>query len=1199
MIQTDLAYDQSTFLPDTQADISVIKMSSLTKNFTYDPTEKITVRGVTKDSIHSWGTVYLHLIIDGFSVVHKFHLFDDDLNIPTDGILGKDFLRAYRCNIDYDTMACTIRTENQEFQIQIHSEFENGDIFIPPRAEIYKLFNIKSEIFPVVVKNQEIAPQIFIPTTIAWKPHTWIRVLNVSEDGYTANTKSIQFESVNEYNIYRASQPNKSTINHNRAAKLRNLLRGKIPNHTQEPLLNLCEEFVDIFHLDGDKPTTNNFYSQDLHLTDKTPVYIKNYRLPQTQKAEIKAQVQKLFENELIEYSQSPYNSPLLLVPKKSTDGTKKWRLCVDFRMLNRKLIPDKHPLPRMDDILDSLGRAKYFSVIDLQSGFHQIPLNKKSRPLTAFSTDFGMFQWTVLPFGISVAPASFTRMMTLAFSGLEPNKAFIYMDDIIIVGFSEKNHLDNIRDIFNTCRQFNLRINPLKCDFFRHEVNFLGHKCTANGVLPDPAKINSITNYPRPKDKAETKRFVAMANYYRRFIQNFATLTKPLSELTRKRIDFVWNEQCEQAFQTLKHKISSPPVLQYPKFEDENEFILTVDASDIGCGCVLSQSHDDLPITFISRTFKGAEKNKPAIEKELLAVHFAITSLRPYIYGRKFTVRTDHKPLIYLYSLKNPSSKLTRIRLDLEEYDFSIEHIPGKTNVVADALSRISLEDIKEVTEYEKSNIFVTTRSMTKKQNSGKTPNESNLISLPQPKAITEIIGYDKNIPRIRIRELIGDKNTGEIVQIKMNLYHKRKVLAKIELSATAKDKLSIKTILSQVQNAADALGLNRLQWPLNDTIFKLCTEEEFKNACNETLNNLMISLIKPCIIINDEQEKIDLLRKYHNDALYGGHCGRNRLYAKLKSMYYWKNMPKYVAEFVKECHQCQLNKPKNRNVEKLLITETPQAPFDKVVIDTIGPFTPSNNNNKYAVTIMCDLTKYLVTVPVPDKGATEVAKAIFEKFILIYGPMKQILTDRGTEYKNKLTKEICELMKIEHRTSTAYRHQTVGTIERNHRVLNEYIRAYLEDTSDEWEKQVDYFTFCYNISKNTNFNFKYSPYELIFGKNANMSHDLLSNSIAPIYNIDNFASEFRFRLQTAHKMAKALIEKCKIRNKNIYDRKSTPLDVNIGDRILIENEPYQKHQHKYSGPFEILSIDGHNVIISINNKLSTIHKDRARKLN
>lgn len=168
----------------------------------------------------------------------------------------------------------------------------------------------------------------------------------------------------------------------------------------------------------------------------------------------MKSQVTKLLENELIEYSQSSYNSPLLLVPKKSSDGTKKWRLCVDFRMLNRKLIPDKHPLPRIDYILDGLNKAKYFSVVDLHSGFHQIPLNPESRHLTAFSTDFGMFHHNVMPHGLNEAPASFTRMITLAFSGLEPNKAFIYMDDIIIVGFSEKNHLNNIRDIFDTCRK-------------------------------------------------------------------------------------------------------------------------------------------------------------------------------------------------------------------------------------------------------------------------------------------------------------------------------------------------------------------------------------------------------------------------------------------------------------------------------------------------------------------------------------------------------------------------------------------------------------------------------------------------------------------------------------------------------------------------------------------------------------------------
>lgn len=828
-IQTNLSDDICTFLSDSQADISVIKITSLTKHFTYNPNEIITVRGVTNKSVHSLGTVILELIIDGMCIEHKFHLFDGNFNIPTDGIIGKDFLKTHQCCIDYNDMSLTVRTPEGDLQLKINSDPEHA--YIPPRAQIFRLFQIKSDSFPVVIPNQTIGFQCLVPTTIVHKPEAWIRVLNASEKSQILHSGDIKFEHIRQYDIYKMSKNENKANDENRKSKLRDVLRDKIPDHARKTLLNLCEEYADIFHLDGDKPSTNNFYSQDLQVTDPTPVYIKNYRLPQSQKSEIKAQVTKLLDDELIEYSQSPYNSPLLLVPKKSQDNKPKWRLCVDYRMLNKKLIPDKHPLPRMDDILDSLGRARYFSVVDLQSGFHQIPINPDSRPLTAFSTDFGMFQWTVLPFGINVAPSSFTRMMTLAFAGLEPNQAFIYMDDIIIIGYSEKNHLKNIHDIFKTCRQFNLRINPLKCDFFRHEVDFLGHKCTADGLLPDPSKINSIVNYPRPKDKAETKRFVAMANYYRRFIENFATLTKPLSELTGKRIEFNWSEKCETAFQTLKHKISSPPLLQYPKFEENNEFILTVDASEIGCGCVLSQSADDLPITFISRTFKNGEKNKPTIEKELLAVHFAITALRPYIYGRKFTIRTDHKPLIYLYSLKNPSSKLTRIRLELEEYTFDIQHIPGKQNVVADALSRISIEDVKQVTEYQNKHIFVTTRSMTRKQNIENAAQTKELNKFKAPKAINEIIGYNRKIPRIILTNMYPKEN-GEIAEICFDIYQNRKRLTRASMKETQNDKLTLSEILSRIQTASKKLKIEKLQWPLNDRIFNFCTEEEFKES-------------------------------------------------------------------------------------------------------------------------------------------------------------------------------------------------------------------------------------------------------------------------------------------------------------------------------------------------------------------------------
>lgn len=365
----------------------------------------------------------------------------------------------------------------------------------------------------------------------------------------------------------------------------------------RKKLLDLCTNYSDIFHVDGDKSSTNNFYEQSLTLSDNEPVFTKNYRLPHTQKNEIKNQVNLLLENDLIELSASAYNSPIIIVPKKSVNGTKKFRMCIDYRKLNKKIIPDKFPLPRIEEILEGLGRAKFFSIMDLHSGFLQISLSKESRPATAFSTDTGFYQWKVLPFGINIAPASFSRMMTIAFSGLPPQQAFIYMDDLIVIGISENQHLNNLKNVFDMCRKSNLKLNPDKCYFFKTEVTFLGHICTSEGLKPDPSKISTIIHYPRPQNRDEVTRFHAIANYYRRFIPNFSTISQPLTYLRKKRVAFNWTSKCEDAFNEIKAKLISAPILAYPDFT--KQFRVTVDASHQGCGAVISQDFDgnDLPI--------------------------------------------------------------------------------------------------------------------------------------------------------------------------------------------------------------------------------------------------------------------------------------------------------------------------------------------------------------------------------------------------------------------------------------------------------------------------------------------------------------------------------------------------------------------------------------------------------------------------
>lgn len=262
--------------------------------------------------------------------------------------------------------------------------------------------------------------------------------------------------------------------------------------------------------------------------------------MPHSQKAEMGAQVQKMLDDKIIEPSTSPYNSPILLVPKKATDGTKKWRLVVDFRQLNKKLMPDKFPLPRIDEILDQLGRAKFFTTLDLMSGFHQIALEKESRKYTAFSTDSGHFHYTRLPFGVNIAPNSFQRMMHIGLSGLPPEICFIYLDDIIVVGCSEKHHLANLEKVFSQLRKRNLKLNISKCHFFRHELTFLGHNVTKDGIYPDESKFKVIEDYPIPKDSDEARRFTSFASYYRRFMPNYSIVAQPLTRLTRKNVEFV-----------------------------------------------------------------------------------------------------------------------------------------------------------------------------------------------------------------------------------------------------------------------------------------------------------------------------------------------------------------------------------------------------------------------------------------------------------------------------------------------------------------------------------------------------------------------------------------------------------------------------------------------------------------------------------
>lgn len=422
---------------------------------------------------------------------------------------------------------------------------------------------------------------------------------------------------------------------------------------------------------------------------DAAPVYKKAYRVPYHQKAVLDGLIKDQLDKGIIVPSQSDWASPVVLVPKKSPDGTPKLRFCVDYRGLNAVTTPDVYPLPNITETLDSLGGCQMFTTLDLRSGYHQIQVDEESRPKTAFNVPGGHYEYQRMPFGLSTAPATFQRLMDSVLMGLKGEKCLVYLDDIILFSKDLPSHLDAIREVFAKLQNVNLTVQLSKCNFVVDEVNYLGHVITKKGVEPDPSKISAVRDFPVPKTVKDVRSFLGLAGYYRRFIDGFAAMGKPLFELTKQGQEFVWTTQCQEAFDQLKHRLITAPVLVYPDFS--KPFTLATDASTFALGAVLSQEIDgqEHPVAYCSRTLFPAEKNYSTTERELLSLVWSTKYFRCYLLGRPFKVITDHAALKWMLSLKDPSSRLMRWSLRLAEFEFSVEHKPGKKHTNADGLSR------------------------------------------------------------------------------------------------------------------------------------------------------------------------------------------------------------------------------------------------------------------------------------------------------------------------------------------------------------------------------------------------------------------------------------------------------------------------------------------------------------------------------
>ena len=692
---------------------------------------------------------------------------------------------------------------------------------------------------------------------------------------------------------------------------------------------------------------------------DAQPIRQPFRRTPPNRREDMARLLAEMSEKSVIQPSTSPWASPVVLVRKK--DGSPQF--CIDYRKVNAVTRKDAYPLPRIDDTLDTLSGSQWFSTLDLISGYWQVEVDPQDKPKTAFTTPEGLFKFNVMPFGLCNAPATFQRLINMVLAGLQWTNCLVYLDDVIVMGRTFEEHLRNLAAVFDRLQEANLKLQPQKCIFAKKQVSFLGHIVSPAGIAADPEKTAKVANWPLPQTSREVQQFLGLASYYRRFIKDFAKITKPLHRLTERTSTFKWSQECTQSFEELRARLVSSPVLVFPDYR--KPFILDTDASDSGIGAVLSQVQDDgmeRVVAYASRLLSKPERRYCVTRKELLAVVTFVQHFRSYLLGSHFTLRTDHGSLTWLWNFKEPQGQLARWLEKLQEFDFTIIHRPGKKHSNADALSRLPCQqcgrnghqDVVEPTQDH--TLLCTVRVM------GQPDVNLRDAQLSDPDVGPILTGME-----------CGQKPTNVTGQSP----HFRRLLQMWD-QLVVKDSLLWRTYQSQ-----------------------------------ETLQPHLQLVVPKCLRDN-------ILEDIHGGTM-GAHLGEEKTLSKLKERYYWPGHHSDVCTFCKTCPKCVTRKSASPRRRGQLHPVTTGYPMQLVAVDILGPLPESRQGNSYLLVVADYFTRWMEAYPIPNQEAITVAKVLTNEYFLRFSPPEQLHSDQGRQFEADVLIEICKLLGIQKTRTTA----------------------------------------------------------------------------------------------------------------------------------------------------------------------------------
>lgn len=788
-------------------------------------------------------------------------------------------------------------------------------------------------------------------------------------------------------------------------------IRTEHMSENQRTIINkLAANYKTLFAEPDEKLTYSTKVVGEIRTTSDKPIHTKHYPYPISLKQEVERQLQEMLNDGIIRPSRSPYNAPVWIVPKKvDASGKKKYRIVIDYRKLNAETISDRYPMPEIGEIIAQLGNNKFFTVLDLKSGFHQILLREQDIEKTAFAVNGGKFEFTRLPFGLKNSPSIFQRALDDILRDHIGKICYVYIDDIIIFSKTEEEHANHLGQVFLTLQNANMKVQMDKCEFYKKQVNFLGFTISENGVKTNQEKVKAISDFPIPKSLKELRSFLGLSGYYRRFIRDYAKLAKPLTTLLRgeggristrmsDKVQIQLNQEAIEAFIKLKRSLSSEDViLSYPNFK--KEFHLTTDASNFAIGAVLEQ--EGKPITFISRTLSKTEENYAVNEKEMLAIVWALQSLRTYLYGTaKVVIYTDHQPLTFALSNKNHNGKLKRWKSYLEEFNYELKYKPGTSNVVADALSRTPAKH------------EINTLSSSATVHSDDSSSHNLIYSVESP------INVFKNQ-----LFLFTDDTPSYSFEIPFPTYHrhivKRPSYTEKDLIEIMKQRLDPK-ILNGIHTSENIMGKIQNFYPLHFNSYKI----RFAQGIVED--------------VNEEDRQNDLIVQEHKRAHRSAKENKEQIIRK----FFFPQMNKKVIAIAKTCLTCKESKY-DRHPPKGAIQSTPipQYPgqlihIDIYITEKLNILTGIDKFSKYA------------QVKVLKSRASQDIMIPLREMLIAFGIPKVVVMDNERALNSASIKFMLEnQLKISVFTTPPYSSTSNGQVERFHSTLTEILRCLKKD--------------------------------------------------------------------------------------------------------------------------------------------------------